>query len=110
MNGAILLAAGGLSWLLAQAAPDAMPPATPAPPQYVFRPFVTPAPVWDYWPLLLLPLCLGIAIVYKSIRCRSMSRVPREAAALFAFIVGVMVVASLALAGLVRVVEWLAGR
>ena len=26
-----------------------------------FRPFWQPLPVWDYWYLLLLPLCVGVA-------------------------------------------------
>ena len=25
--------------------------------------------VWDYWYLLLLPLCPGVSMVYKSIKC-----------------------------------------
>lgn len=73
--------------------------------EYQFRPFKTPAPVWNYWYLLLLPLCLGISIVYKSIRCRAMSRVPREALVLCAFIVGVMVLTAGALAALVNLLE-----
>ena len=58
---------------------------------------------WDYWYLLMLPLCLAVAIVYKSIKCRSMSTVPREAAVTFFWIVGGIVLAAAALAGLVRV-------
>ena len=77
--------------------------------RYEFRPFQTPAPVWDYWPLLLLPLCLVIAVVYKSIRCRTMDRVPREAFSLFMFILAVMIVTSGVLYGLVYFVEKAAG-
>lgn len=46
------------------------------------RPFLQPLPVWDYWPVLLLPLVLGVAVVYKAIKCRSMSQVPKEAASI----------------------------
>src|SRR5688572_12654426 len=28
-------------------------------------PFVTPAPLWDYWWALLLPLLAAVAVVYK---------------------------------------------
>jgi len=71
-----------------------------------YTPFVTPLPVWNYWPLLLLPLTAGVAIVYKSIKCRSMSTVPREAASIFFWILIGMVVAGFVLASLVRAVEW----
>ena len=59
-----------------------------------YTPFVQPLPVWDYWPLLLLPLCAGVSIVYKSIKCRSMSTVPREAADIFITIVAGMLTAA----------------
>jgi hypothetical protein len=72
---------------------------------YSYVPFRKPAPLWDYWYLLVIPLVLGIAIVYKSIRCDSMRRVPREALVLFAFILVVMVAAAGALAALVSLVE-----
>jgi membrane protein YdbS with pleckstrin-like domain len=72
---------------------------------YQYEPFKKPLPVWNYWYLLLLPLCLGIAVVYKSIRCESMRRVPKEALALFAFIIVVLVLAAGALAGLVRMLD-----
>jgi len=41
-----------------------------------------PAAAVDYWYVLALPLCLGISIVYKSIRCDSMRRSPRSRCAL----------------------------
>lgn len=67
--------------------------------------FKKPLPVWNYWYLLLLPLCLAISIVYKAIRCESMRRVPREAIGLFVFIIVVMVAAAGALAALVNILE-----
>jgi hypothetical protein len=36
---------------------------------------------------LMLPLCLSIAIVYKTTRCRSLGEVPRAAAGLWLTIV-----------------------
>lgn len=70
---------------------------------YAYVPFRKPLPAWDYWYLLLLPLCLAIAIVYKSIRCDAMSRVPKQALELFTFIIVVMVLAAGALAALVNI-------
>jgi hypothetical protein len=70
-----------------------------------YQPFKKPAPVWDYWYLLLLPLCLAISIVYKSVRCESMRRVPRDALVLFAFIIVVMVASAWALAAVVQLLE-----
>ncbi|MFI5380073.1 MAG: hypothetical protein ACHRHE_12310 [Tepidisphaerales bacterium] len=73
--------------------------------QYHFRPFQTAAPVWDYWYLQVLPICAAIAVVYKCVRCREMSRVPREAAILTFFMSAVLVVVAIALAMLVWVTE-----
>ena len=70
-----------------------------------YTPFVTPLPLWNYWPLLLLPLTAGVSIVYKSIKCRSMSTVPREAAGIFMWILIGMAVAGAILAGVVKAVE-----
>lgn len=70
-----------------------------------FRPFWQPLPVWDYWYLLLLPLCLGISVVYKSIKCRTMRQVPREAAVIFLMIMLGMVLAAAALVLLTRGLE-----
>jgi hypothetical protein len=67
--------------------------------------FVNPPPgIWDYWYLLPLPLCLGLAIVYKSIKCPSMKQVPREAAVIFFSIVAGLIAAAGLLFLLVRVV------
>ena len=69
--------------------------------------FVQPLPVWDdhLWPWLLVPLCAAVSIVYKSIRCKSMSSVPREASVIFFWILIGMACAGAALAGAVKVLE-----
>jgi hypothetical protein len=67
-----------------------------------YTPFSDPLPIWVrnwIWPLLLLPLCLALSVVYKSIRCHSMKQVPRQAAELFIMIVVGMFLAAMALAG-----------
>jgi hypothetical protein len=73
--------------------------------QQPFRAFWQPLPVWDYWYILLVPLCLGISIVYKSIKCRTMRQVPREAAVIFLMIMMGMILAAAALVLLVRGME-----
>lgn len=45
-----------------------------------YTPFLQPLKIWDYWPLLLLPLCFGVSLVYKCVRVDDMRRVPVEAA------------------------------
>jgi len=63
-----------------------------------YIPFLRPLPIWNYWYLLLFPLCAGVAIVYKSIKCRHMSQVPWEASVIALWIVLGMSGAALALA------------
>lgn len=70
-----------------------------------FRLFWQPLPLWDWWYVLLLPLCLGVSIVYKSIKCREMNQVPREAAVIFMTIVVGMIAAAAILYGIVRLME-----
>jgi hypothetical protein len=73
-----------------------------------YAPFLDPLPIWSnpwYWPLLLLPLSAAVAVVYKSIRCKDMSQVPREAAGLFILIVLGMVLTAGALAGFAKFME-----
>jgi hypothetical protein len=73
---------------------------------YAYRPFLDPAPVWNVWYVLLVPLCAGIAVVWKSIKCESVGKVPGQAAGLLFWILATMVIAGAGLAGLVRVLEW----
>lgn len=73
-----------------------------------YTPFFDPLPIWTrpwFWPLLLLPLCLIVAVVYKCVRCRDMSQVPREATELFITIVLGMIVTAAALAGLTAMMD-----
>jgi hypothetical protein len=79
------------------------PPASILAAGYV--PFMQPLPVWDYWYLLAVPLCAAVSIVYKSIRCRSMRKVPREAAKATGWILAGLVLAAVVLATIVKVME-----
>lgn len=67
--------------------------------------FIRPLPVWNVWWLLMLPLCVGVAIVYKSIKCHSMKSVPREAAIIAVWIILGMVAAAAVLAGLMHFIQ-----
>ena len=72
-----------------------------------WSPFLDPIPVWSnaVWPWLLLPLAAGVSIVYKSIKCRSMRQVPREALGITTWIILGMGIAAIALAIVVHVLE-----
>lgn len=43
-----------------------------------FRPFLDPLPLDSVWYLLLVPLSLGVAMVYKAVRATDMSRYWRQ--------------------------------
>lgn len=75
---------------------------TPIPDMLAFTPFLQPLKVWHAWPVLLLPLCFGVSLVYKCVRVESMRRVPVEALKTTLWIVAGMVAAAAALMVLVR--------
>ncbi len=72
-----------------------------------YTPFLSPLPIWDYWPALLFPLCAIVAVVYKSIKCGTMNQVPREATALFIWILIGMAAAAAVLTGIVKLMQQL---
>jgi hypothetical protein len=74
-----------------------------------YRPFLSPLPVWNVWYVLLVPLCAGVAVVWKSVKCDSMSRVPRQAAELLFWILATMVLVAAGLMVLVKAIEWWIG-
>lgn len=94
-----------MTTLLAAAALTLASAPVEAPVAGPFRPFWQPLPVWDYWYLLLVPLCLGVSIVYKSIKCHRMRQVPKEAAVIFGMILAGMTFAGVVLLVLVRAME-----
>lgn len=70
-----------------------------------YTPFLDPAPVWNIWMALLLPLTIGLSIAYKSMKCREMSKVPREAASIAVMILLGMAAAAALLWIIVRIME-----
>jgi len=71
----------------------------------VYHPFLSPLPIWDYWAWLVIPLTLGVSVVYKSIRCSSMSHVPRQAAEISFYIIISMILAAGILTMIVRAIS-----
>jgi hypothetical protein len=61
------------------------------------RLLLEPLPLDDYWLVLLLPLSIAIAVVYKTIKLDDLTRLPRQASYLAAQIVAFMVLAAAAL-------------
>jgi len=49
-----------------------------------YNPMALPANGWTLW--LVLPLCLSVAITYKTIRTQDLRRLPLEVAALMGYI------------------------
>jgi hypothetical protein len=97
-----------VAWLAASAGPAlaalVLPPAQDVmPPRYV--PFLHPLPAWHVWYLLAVPLCAAVAVVYKAIRCKSMRKVPREAAKATVWILVGLVGAAVALLVVVELME-----
>lgn len=69
------------------------------PPNYpAYRPFLMPAPIWDYWFWLLLPLSIGVAVAYKTTKVSDVKAIPKEAALLTFWIVGGLIAAAVAVA------------
>jgi hypothetical protein len=65
---------------------------------YAYRwPFVQPLPVWDWWWALLLPLVLGVGLVWKSLKCQSVRQIPRQTLTISLWILGGFVGAALVL-------------
>lgn len=69
-----------------------------------YRPFIDPLPVYDYWYWLLLPLCLLFSVVYKAVKCESISDIPKAAASITVWIIASMAAAAAVLALLDRFV------
>jgi hypothetical protein len=54
--------------------------------EYAPRAFFNPMRLPEHWNLLIIPLAIGIAIIYKSVRCKEMREVPKESAKTTLFI------------------------
>lgn len=62
-----------------------------------YRPFLDPVPIDDFWLILLVPLVIAVAVVYKAIKLDDLSELPRQATHLAGQIMVFMVLAAAAL-------------
>ena len=62
-----------------------------------YRPFLDPIGGDRYWMLMLIPMVIAIAVVYKTIKTDRLEKIPRESAVLAAQIVAFMAMAAAAL-------------
>ncbi len=60
-------------------------------------PFRTPAPLWDVWWLLLIPLVAGLAVAYKATKSPTPARLAWESLKLIAYVLAFLVVGALVL-------------
>lgn len=62
-----------------------------------YRPFLEPIPLEGFWLLLLVPLILAVAIIYKSVKIENMALLPRQVVMMAAQILAFMVMTAAAL-------------
>ncbi len=62
-----------------------------------YRPFLDPLPLDTYWLMLLPPLAIVIAIVYKTIKLHDLADLPKQATFLAAQIIAFMILAAVLL-------------
>ncbi|MAJ47992.1 MAG: hypothetical protein CBC35_12120 [Planctomycetes bacterium TMED75] len=73
-------------------------------PLIAWIPFLEPMPSpGSWWPLLLIPLAIGISMVYKAVRIERLEQYPREVLVMTGQIVGAMVFLALVLGLVVQV-------
>lgn len=72
--------------------------------EYAYQfPFVQPLPVWDVWPLLLIPLLLAVGWVWKCLKCKHVRQIPGQTLAITGWILGGFVAAAAVLYGVAEV-------
>ena len=73
-------------------------------PLLAWIPFLEPIPSpGPWWPLFLLPLSVGISIVYKAVRTPDLRKYPREVIVMTGQIVGAMIALAVVLGLMVQV-------
>lgn len=59
-----------------------------------YVPFLDPLPIDPWWMVLLLPLVVLTSIVYKTLRLKDLSQMPRQAAWMSLQVISFMVIAA----------------
>jgi 4-amino-4-deoxy-L-arabinose transferase-like glycosyltransferase len=62
-----------------------------------YRPFLDPLPIAPYWLMLMPPMAIAVAVVYKTVRVHNLADLPRQATVLSLQIIVFMVLAAAAL-------------
>ncbi|HMO25061.1 MAG TPA: hypothetical protein PKB10_02220 [Tepidisphaeraceae bacterium] len=70
-----------------------------------YTPFVDGLPVWDYWIWLIVPMIVGVSIVYKCVKCATMREVPKQATIIGVMIALGLLAAAIALAAVTWILE-----
>lgn len=55
---------------------------------------------WNWWYLLFLPLCIGISVTWKAMRCEDLSHFPRQVLRAVGLMLGGFLACALVLWGL----------
>lgn len=71
----------------------------------LYRPFLDPMPIHNWWYWLLLPLCLLFSVVYKSAKCDNPRDIPRAAVSITFWILLGMAAAAVVLTVAVKLQE-----
>ena len=69
-----------------------------------YTPFVDPIDAHRWWFVLLVPMCLGVALAYKSVRCGDLSHYPRQVLVMTAQVLAGIIALALGMLVLVRFV------
>lgn len=100
-------AAAMLAWAAPVLAQSAQPAVTL--PKTPYRPFIDPIDLHGYWWLLLFPMSIGVAVVYKAVRLPTMDRYIQQVVAMtIQIVVGMFVLAAASYAFVLVYVRWIA--
>lgn len=66
-------------------------------PLLAYRPFLDPLPLATYWLMLMPPMAIAVAVVYKTVRVHDLADLPRQATVLSVQIIAFLLLAAAAL-------------
>lgn len=68
-----------------------------------YTPFIDALPLHDVWYLLIVPMTIFLAVGYKGVRCKDLSRFPREAVIFSVQVLGGMALLAVAFMVLINI-------